>query len=93
MELPATDRYCREISKDRASPISKKYLDISMIYFDGAEASGLRHRFLFCPAARFAVRDREKRDWAGGYASDCDCLSPRRPILKSSFSAARSKAL
>jgi hypothetical protein len=61
MELPATDRYWQEISKDRASPILKKYIDISMTYFYGGEAAALRRRFLFCPAARFAVCDPAKR--------------------------------
>ncbi|MEI9922410.1 MAG: hypothetical protein WDN50_01475 [Bradyrhizobium sp.] len=61
MELPATDRYCLEISKDRASPISKKYPYISMIYFGDAQTAALRQRFLFCPAARFAVCGRQKR--------------------------------
>jgi hypothetical protein len=51
----------QEISKDRASPIFKKYPDISMAYFGGAETSAPRQRFLFCPAARFAVCDPAKR--------------------------------
>jgi hypothetical protein len=70
MELPATDSYWQEISKDRASPIYKKYIDISMVYFHGGEASALRQRFLFCPAARFAVCSRKKGDCAGGCARD-----------------------
>jgi hypothetical protein len=42
MELPATDRYWQEISKDRASPILKKYVDISMAYFGDTGTSGRR---------------------------------------------------
>jgi hypothetical protein len=51
----------REISKDRASPILKKYLDISMVYFGDTGTSARQQRFLFCPAARFAVPDRQKQ--------------------------------
>jgi hypothetical protein len=51
----------QEISKDRASLTFEKYTDISMAYFGGAETSGQHRRFLFCPAARFAVCDPAKR--------------------------------
>src|SRR6202167_3993815 len=68
------------ISKDRATPSSKKYHCISMLYmgiWDGDAAPG---RSLFCPAARFAVR--------GCKRVERDCLTGMRPILKNSFSAA-----
>jgi hypothetical protein len=45
----------QEISKDRATPGSKKYLYISMLYARIAEAASYRQDLLFCPAARFAV--------------------------------------
>jgi hypothetical protein len=61
MELPRTDKHCPEISKDRAIPIHKKYPDISMTYFHDPDAAALRRRFLFCPAARFAVCGRQIR--------------------------------
>jgi hypothetical protein len=50
-----------EISKDRAIPSYKKYLDISIPYNHIAEAARRRRGPLFCPAARFAVCVANKR--------------------------------
>jgi hypothetical protein len=70
----------QEVSKDRASPIYKKYPVISMAYFYDTGTSGRRQRFLFCPAARFAVPGRQKR-------GPCRrlCKGLRLPLAKTAY--------